>query len=286
MKFFIKIFLIITALLLNFACSDLNNDITQSGPIVVVHGEGILDSQSPEFHGNLIRSLNWRLSACWECHASDYSGGITGVSCLNCHTETGGPEACNTCHGDPTDIDKIAPPKDLAGNTSTTNLGVGAHTSHLYENLIGTAVNCEACHVVPANLTAPGHIGNDNRAEITFGDIALVNMGTNSSYSYSSGDCSNTYCHGNFILYKDSSMYPYAYTGDMIVGNNKTVNWTAGESQIECGSCHGLPPTGHTNYGGLNTCGLCHSGIVDANGNIVDSLKYKHVNGVVNLYEF
>ena len=284
MKLFIQILLAGSAMILFFACSELNNNI-ETAQKISAHGKGILDPSSTEFHGQLIKSANWDLSVCWKCHASDYSGGVTGASCLDCHTETDGPEACNTCHGDPNNPDKIAPPKDLDGNTSTTFRGVGAHDSHVYSNQLTENLKCSNCHKFPTSFDDPAHIDGDGRAEITFGRIAVTGQGVNSAYDQGSGSCSNTYCHGNFVFYKDSSVAgaKYIFEDSVIVGNNVSVNWTAaGQSQAECGSCHGLPPTGHIQFS-IGQCGLCHEGIFDANGNIVDSLKYKHINGEINV---
>ncbi len=285
MKLIIKILFAGLVMILFFACSELNNNI-ETAPLVSVHKEGILDSASPDFHGKLVKSLNWDLTACWQCHASDYSGGITGASCLKCHTEPNGPEACNTCHGDPNDPDKIAPPKDLSGNTSPSSRGVGAHESHVYNNQITENLRCSNCHKFPSGgFSDPSHIDADGRAEIIFGRIAVIGEGINSSYDLGSGNCSNTYCHGNFVFYKDSASADrqFIYTDSEITGNNVSINWTAvGQGQAECGSCHGLPPTGHQSFP-LASCGVCHSGIFDRDGNIVDSLKYKHINGEIDL---
>ena len=49
-----------------------------------------------------------------------------------------------------------------------------------------------------------------------------------------------------------------------------------------CGSCHGLPPTGHI-AATLTGCGICHGSVVDTEGNIID--KTKHINGQVNVFE-
>ena len=42
------------------------------------------------------------MKQCQQCHGSNYNGGTAQSSCYNsgCHNTPGGPEACNTCHGD------------------------------------------------------------------------------------------------------------------------------------------------------------------------------------------
>ncbi len=47
-------------------------------------------------------------------------------------------------------------------------------------------------------------------------------------------------------------------------------------TQAKCGTCHGLPPTGHI-AAPITSCYLCHQGVVDEMGNIID--KDKHING-------
>jgi predicted CxxxxCH...CXXCH cytochrome family protein len=287
MKLFIQILLAGAVIILYSACSELNNNI-ETAPKISVHGKGILDTTSTEFHGQLIKSMNWDMKSCWECHASDYSGGITGASCLKCHTEAEGPEACNTCHGDPNDPDKIAPPKDLSGSTSPTSRGVGAHESHEYNNQLTENLRCSNCHKFPSGFNDPAHIDGDGRAEIIFGRIAITGEGIHSVYDQGSGSCSSTYCHGNFVFRKSSAPVnnQFAYADSVMTGNNVTVNWTSvGQSQAACGSCHGLPPAGHIPET-VEFCGFCHLGIVDTDGNIVDSLKYKHINGVVDVVDF
>lgn len=114
------------------------------------HSSNWVNNSSDEFHGNFIRQGGWSLASCKTCHAEDYSGGNTGVACAQCHTQEGGPEACNTCHGN---ADHIYPPRDLSNNTATTAIGVGAHEEHM--ELFN---NCDLCHVVPASFDDPSHI--------------------------------------------------------------------------------------------------------------------------------
>ena len=75
----------------------------------------------------------------------------------------------------------------------------------------------------------------------------------------------------------------FAYSADKMEGNKRNVIWNKVDgSEVVCGTCHGLPPIGHTNFGGLNTCANCHIGVVNAQGQIID--KTKHMNGVKNVF--
>jgi hypothetical protein len=95
-----------------------------------IHPAGILDPDSPDFHGAELRRRNWDLGLCASCHGEDYGGGAAQVSCKTCHQD--GPTACDTCHE----------------ATPTT----AAHPAHL------ARWTCTTCHVVPDRWDAPGHL--------------------------------------------------------------------------------------------------------------------------------
>jgi len=282
MKLFYSILILVSITFL-MSCSKLVEPPPPSAPDLSVHKTGILDKNSPNFHGKLVMSFDWNMKTCQRCHSTDYSGGITDVNCNSCHTEQNGPEACNTCHGNFNDPTMIAPPRDVNGNTSTSSLSVGAHTRHLYENELGSEIYCSDCHKVPQNYMDAGHIDSNLPAEVIFNGLAVDNIATNAAYDHSTGTCSNTYCHGNFEFLKDSSDYQFMYTADKMVGNNFSVIFNkVDDTQAECGSCHGLPPEGHIEST-LSNCGSvgCHEGIVDASGKIID--QEKHINGFKNV---
>jgi len=274
------------------SCAQCHGDSYQGGVVspscanchstIPVHVDGIVNPGSPNFHGKYVAAnLGWDMRECGSCHAANYSGGIAAPSCLTCHTSTNGPEACNTCHGDFNDPTKIAPPTALNGSLITTYPGVGAHITHLYENSVGKEILCATCHKVPSSYSSEGHLGNDDKAEVIFGELA-IHRGVNPNYNFTNNTCSDTYCHGNFIFYKDSSTYAFAYTAATMVGNNVNAKWNQVDgSQAACGTCHGLPPTGHV-AATLTTCINCHQGVVDNQGNIID--KTKHINGVKNVF--
>lgn len=279
LKFFAALFI----LAIFASCSKLDDSIPPA-PDINTHKEGILDHDSPNFHGNLVRQSNWDLKACQSCHDANYSGGITGASCLSCHTQPKGPEACNTCHGDFDDPNIIAPPEDTNDNANTDSVGVGAHVHHLYDNELGSEIDCSTCHEVPQDYFDPGHTDSPLPAEVILNNLAIHNIAVNANYDYSIATCSSVYCHGNFEFLKDSSTNQFAYTSDKMIGNTRSMIWNQVDgSQAECGSCHNLPPEGHISAT-IDACGSCHSGIVDSEGNIVDSLSYKHINGEKNVF--
>jgi predicted CxxxxCH...CXXCH cytochrome family protein len=146
---------------------------------------------------------------------------------------------CTACHGDPgrsgDALLNAAPPRDLNGNTEPSAPGVGAHAVHL--GPAGhLAVPCGTCHVVPTAVFSPGHVDGP-QVHVVFGGLASLG-GQQPKYDQSSGNCSNTYCHG-----------PTA------------VRWTAPRDEASaCGTCHGLPPAlPHTQN---KNCSLCHGEVI------------------------
>ncbi len=269
----------------NFAGGTISPSCATCHSTINVHKAGILDPSSADFHGKYIANNNWNLPNCKQCHGTNYGGGLISTSCLSCHNQPSGPEACNTCHGNFSDPDRIAPPRDLSGNTFTTARGVGAHEKHLYTNEIGKTVECSTCHTVPQALNSTGHLDGSMPAEVYLKGLAIFNVAGNASYSSSTLTCANTYCHGNFEFYKDSTSVNnhFAYSGTKMEGNKHSVIWNRVDgSQAPCGSCHGLPPAGHVDFGGLSTCANCHYGIVNTQGQIID--KTKHMNGIKNVF--
>jgi predicted CxxxxCH...CXXCH cytochrome family protein len=255
-------------------------------PTINVHVAGVIDPSSENFHGKYIRNDQWDMSGCQSCHAEDYSGGFVSPTCLDCHTYVSGPENCTTCHGSPT---SNAPPRDINGNTSTSERGVGAHQIHLKGGDIGRNLTCTECHNVPGGVYTPGHVDSELPAEIFMNNPranTITNDPSTSEYdqnlplfvpdpTYDPADltCSNTYCHGYF---KNGNL------------DNKPV-WND-PSTSQCGSCHGggpgnpLPKT--TSEGGSHpnatNCANCHGGVVDQNRNIINPLK--HIDGLLNLF--
>lgn len=245
-----------------------------------VHKSGFLNPGSPDFHGKFIEAKNWNLEECSQCHNSDYSGGLVSPTCLTCHNQPDGPEACNTCHGVFDDPTKIAPE-------------MGAHSAHLYSTDNAKLVECVQCHSVPTDFATVGHIDNTSAAEIIFGDFAKLKTNSlgafaqdptlpefvpNPAYTISNGSCASVYCHGYF---KNGN-------------TNNVVAFDGGESEIKCGSCHGDVSTGNprpkiTTEGGshpnVQDCSLCHGDVVSVTGTtytIID--KEKHINGKLNLF--
>ena len=249
-------------------------------------------------HPSYLKTQGFPLVECQTCHGSSYTGGpVVNVSCSSsgCHVDRNNapksPEACNTCHGDfsgsASDTASFAPPRTVAGETASTVRGVGAHQVHLSTGILGKSVNCQECHVVPTQVSSAGHLGTNLPAEVVFNN-ALAGLATaggtyipNPSYDPLTLKCSNTYCHGNWKVRKATSPLPYFFSDSVMTGSNRSPAWTGGAFQAMCGTCHGLPPTGHF-AAAISECANCHGDVVNSAGAIID--KTKHINGKINVF--
>jgi len=180
---------------------------------------------------------------CGSCHAAPPPSHARN-DCATCHPQNaphvdgtlqiGKTNDCSGCHGSAA---SSAPPFDLAGNTFTTALGVGAHQAHLQapSGLRGP-ISCETCHVVPPTLTAVGHL-----------DAAPADVKAELGWDRGAETCT-TWCHGQ-----------------------ARPAWTS-HGEVVCGSCHGAPPadSNHNAQMAITTCSNCHAG-THING-VVDGL--------------
>ncbi len=239
-------------------------------------------------HPASLRTAGYPFGTCHVCHGTDYAGGTVGVtSCMisGCHRDASNnpksPEACNTCHGNF---------RGAASEPGTWAPSTGAHAKHLSTNVRGATAQCRECHNVPSTTFAAGHLGTDGVAEIAFnGPVALTQTDAGRvvptpAYNSSTGRCSNTYCHGNWVLRRSSaqSSYQHFYTDSLMVGANAQPSWTGGAGDAACGTCHAIAPAGHFSFA-LNACATCHADVIDAAGNFID--KSKHVNGKRNVFD-
>jgi predicted CxxxxCH...CXXCH cytochrome family protein len=195
--------------------------------------------------------------SCNRCHGAPPPSHARS-DCATCHppgaphidgiVQVGRTPGCSGCHGS---ASSPAPPTDLAGNTATTAIGVGAHQAHL-QSTISAPIPCATCHVVPATVDSPGHIDHAGPATVT------ASLG----WDRNAQSCATAWCHG--------ASRPI---------------WTQ-MGQVSCGSCHGIPPSdaAHAPTMTLTSCATCHPGTVDAFGNIlVTNGISEHMNGVVDL---
>ncbi len=193
---------------------------------------------------------------CVRCHAAPPPSHAQS-ECATCHpasaphidgtVQTG--DGCNGCHGDAT---SPAPPRDLAGNTVTTALGVGAHRAHLdAPSGLRGPIACTTCHAVPSTVASAGHIDTALPAEVE------PSLG----WQRASGTCATASCHG-------TSQPAWTSTG-----------------QVACGTCHGVPPAtaSHATATTIASCATCHPSSVTSTGAIIiTGGTSTHMNGVVD----
>jgi predicted CxxxxCH...CXXCH cytochrome family protein len=161
---------------------------------------------------------------------------------------------------------------------------VGAHQAHLVGTGKGLVVACAECHTVPSTTYAAGHLDTERPAEVVFNgnlaDLPTPGVIPNPTYSTTSLNCSNTYCHGSFRNGNAS--------------NAPTWNGAAGTG-AECGTCHGttsggtlaekaLPKTaaGGGTHPPYSRCETCHTSV---NASLAFTNSNKHVDGLVELFQ-
>jgi predicted CxxxxCH...CXXCH cytochrome family protein len=208
-----------------------------------------------------------QLTDCSRCHGDVIAGDDITITDRARHvdgiTDVAFAGGCTDCHGD----DNPAPPRDLAGATSTDSPGVGAHQAHLTGTARSRAVPCGECHLVPEATFAPGHLDTAAPAEVLFSGAATA---FGAAPSYIGGSCQSTSCHG--AVFPDG----HASGGTLTTPDWTTVNGT----QAACGTCHGLPPPAPHPKGDLNpVCSACHANIAPDNATFTH--PELHVDGVV-----
>ena len=172
---------------------------------------------------------------------------------------------CSSCHGGP---DNAAPPRAVNGATSTADIRIGAHQSHMKAGQVSHPVACEECHVVPTLTNTPDHPDPLSRpAAVSFGTLAKTSQAS-PAWDRTKATCANSYCHGATLWGGDTRPAPH---------------WTKVDgSQLKCDACHSNPPGDsshavHTDY----TCDTCHGSVVAANATILN--PDLHVNGHIDV---
>lgn len=188
-----------------------------------VHGCGVLDPASDEFHGRVLADLAWDLDVCASCHGADFAGTSKAPTCRTCHAD--GPTACNTCHE----------------ATPTT----GAHARHR-----AGGVTCDQCHRVPQSWKDEGHIRVEGAADPAPAEVAMTDRAAITptgvtrtgapSFDHASATCSQVYCHGDVLTAAG--------------GANPRPRWSTPSGPTACSSCHGQPPPSHA----WTSCATCH----------------------------
>ncbi|MBI4821924.1 MAG: CxxxxCH/CxxCH domain-containing protein [Deltaproteobacteria bacterium] len=167
--------------------------------------------------------------------------------------------ACFGCHGSGSNS---APPRDLDGASDPSLTTVGSHQEHLSGGQFSRPVECEDCHLVPAQLDSPGHVDSERPAELFFGELARAD-GALPAWNRTDGTCANSYCHG----------------ATLEGATRSSPIWTDLASPAECGACHAVPPA--SPHPANERCELCHLPTAGPNKSIAN--RATHVNGIVEV---
>lgn len=203
---------------------------------------------------------------------------------IDAGTTPGGPsDGCSgACHGTG---NSIAPPRDTAGRTDLSSLGVGAHEAHLSASKWHQRFACETCHSVPTQVGDLGHmfvLGADGArtTDPSPAELTMSGLGTSVVWDRASATCTNSYCHGDTLNQVDpASNMTVMGAGGLIT---KPV-WTQVDgTQSACGSCHGNPPPAP--HPQNSDCGLCHQSM-NPGDYAANKFSYPelHINGKVEV---
>ncbi len=235
------------------------------------HATGFGD---PAVHGPVALA---DLNACRACHGATLDGAL-GPSCTACHTTAGHPTwktECTFCHGNPNRAsfggfaqigqppyaqDQAAPPSGTQGESTSSQVAVGAHLAHLDPAGLSRSIGCQECHgaTLPSDEThADATVALGWGPVASAGGVTPAPAGFDAAWE-ASPTCT-TYCHGASL------------TG----GTRTNPSWT-GTGQATCGSCHALPPGSW--HPANSSCGQCHP---TSGGASYDPAV--HVNGQVEL---
>ncbi len=207
-------------------------------PVVLAAGRFVEGScADTTCHGIGVPAWGGVLAGCDSCHGNPPAPHPVG-DCASCHPAADDPRhvngtvdlvfrpGCGDCHGNP--------PADAT------------HQAHAVPDA-AAPVACSACHVVPQNVSDPGHI-DPGPAEV------VLAVGQYAAGQNGAGTCSDTGCH--------------ALPG----ASDPAPAW--GDRARRCGDCHGVPPPRHLE----GACGTCHPAVADGY-DIRDPAR--HVDGQV-----
>jgi len=202
---------------------------------------------------------------CRTCHGVDLTGGVSAVTCDDCHAP-GWRTDCTFCHGGVEDLTG-APPEDIDNNVLVAVTPFPEHYAHVDGDDHAT-YDCVQCHSKPIDVLTPGHVFEDFTPG--YGEMNYT-AGIAPISTYLGGTCSNVYCHGTGLV--DG----YASSGD---------------GPKACYSCHPditSDPNDWNNMSGRHKqhldsdvlCSECHSTVVDANQAVIGPTY--HVDGTATV---
>ncbi|MCK9425978.1 MAG: hypothetical protein M0Q21_08080 [Ignavibacteriaceae bacterium] len=225
---------------------------------ITVHKAGIVDTNSPEFHGKYPLT-GGKFTACQTCHGDNFQGGVNSPSCANCHksidvhktgivdvnssnfhgkyTLKSGLADCSPCHG---------------ASFSGGNQSPSCKTCH-------TTIDVHQTGILDEN--SPNFHGKRNELKTSFTGCQSCH-GDNFQGSLNSRNCTD--CHSTIAVHKDGIVNTSSpnFHGKFL----KATAWNISA----CASCHSSSFTGggtsptcktsgcHTSAQGPAACNTCH----------------------------
>lgn len=238
---------------------------------------------SPHVNGTI--NVNYDTTGCAKtagCHGTitypAWGSNTANNTCTKCHgTGTVSVTAANRY---------VVAPSDASGSGTgkvSSDAKIGAHETHLkylngFSNYSTYDYRCVACHgTLPVSGTH-----SDGASTPVFQKLAN-NWGTaGATASFSSGSCSNTYCHN-----------PSAY-GILQAGSTPAPTWTdatyladGGKNQTNCGKCHKVPGDAGFSKQSVHGAGMVTNAATDCsgchshNGNTQGVVGQRHMDGIL-----
>jgi predicted CxxxxCH...CXXCH cytochrome family protein len=245
-KYWIAVLLLIAGLLFLSACGSEKNRNSPFDADEDQHAAGWL----PAGHKTAAQENE---DACTECHGSDFSGGVSKVSCTSCHL--GGVNSVHPLDWG-TSIDAVhGTYVDANANTACAN--THCHGSDL-GGVTDSGPSCTSCHLGGVNSVHPLDWGT------SIDSLHGAYVDTNGSTA-----CANAACHGTTLtggtgggpsctschLGGGTSIHPASFgTGTQIILNHAPYVLTNGASGCATAACHGT----NLNGGVGPACVSCH----------------------------
>jgi len=249
-------------------CTKLKDDLpsqVQSGS--QIHLPSWNDTTKADFHGKFLKSKHWKLSSCEKCHAKNFEGGKSNVSCYKCHTFP---------HSEMWDT-------TFVGFRTSEKF----HGTYLRENN-WQLEKCQSCHGV-------SYMGGSRV------NVSCSNVGCHEDFMgmQKTPEACNT-CHGDFRAMETdiiSFAPPRAINGDTsttvagVGAHRRHLLADSVATAIRCSECHSVPDAVSSQYhlDGDNIAEVKFldtlSGIVTANGLHIPNPTYDSAtNKCSNVY--
>lgn len=270
-------------------CSELNDDLPSASK-VYTHGEGVYFPGSSDFHPYTIANADKGMYNCQECHAVDFSGGVTGIGCDECHLDikvhhdkdsilsqssnyfhglyirdnNWEMRTCQPCHGEYYAGGMVSP---------------SCNDCHINQ---GGPENCATCHGSATSPAPPRDIsGNTSITSRGVGAHQVHLQGGSVGKRLACTDChkvpGDTYDEGHLDTELPAEVFMNGYLATLITNDPSTSEYDStlalfvpepnyNSSNLSCSNtyCHGYFKNGNLNNSVFWTdptsarCGTCH----------------------------